>query len=52
MFFSIFHTSLRGQGGQDRADYRDGVLSITLPKTDEAKSRRIHVKAQYVLGPL
>jgi len=28
------------------ADYRDGLLNITLPKTDEAKSRRIHVKAQ------
>ena len=27
------------------AEYRDGVLCITLPKTDEAKSRKIKVKA-------
>lgn len=27
------------------AEYRDGVLSITLPKTEEAKSRKIAVKS-------
>lgn len=27
------------------ARYRDGVLSITLPKTDEAKSRKVQVKS-------
>jgi HSP20 family protein len=27
------------------ADCRDGVLTITLPKTDEAKSHKIEVKA-------
>lgn len=27
------------------AEYRDGVLSITLPKTDEAKARKISVKS-------
>ena len=26
------------------ADYRDGVLSITLPKTDESKAHKIKVK--------
>jgi HSP20 family protein len=26
------------------AEYRDGVLSITLPKTEEAKTRKIKVK--------
>lgn len=27
------------------AQYRDGVLTITLPKTDEAKSHKVKVKA-------
>ena len=27
------------------AEYRDGVLAITLPKTEEAKSRKITVKS-------
>lgn len=27
------------------AEYRDGVLSITLPKTEEAKSKKIAVKS-------
>ena len=27
------------------AEYRDGVLMVTLPKTDEAKARKIVVKA-------
>jgi HSP20 family protein len=27
------------------AEYRDGVLAITLPKTDEAKSKKIAVKS-------
>jgi HSP20 family protein len=27
------------------AEYRDGVLSITLPKTEEAKSKKITVKS-------
>lgn len=27
------------------AEYRDGVLSITLPKTDESKARKIKVKS-------
>jgi HSP20 family protein len=26
------------------ASYKDGVLSITLPKTDEAKTRKIKIK--------
>jgi HSP20 family protein len=31
---------------EDRVDarYTDGVLSVTLPKTDEAKSRKIKIK--------
>jgi HSP20 family molecular chaperone IbpA len=32
---------------EDKVDarYRDGVLSITLPKTEDARGRRINVKA-------
>jgi HSP20 family protein len=28
------------------AEFRDGILTITLPKTDEAKERRIPIQAQ------
>lgn len=32
------------QEGEAAAEYRDGVLTITLPKSEEAKSHRIKVK--------
>jgi len=33
------------QADKTRASYRDGVLRIELPKADEARARRIEVKA-------
>ena len=30
--------------GKVRADYKDGVLTVTLPKTEEAKPKQIDVK--------
>ncbi len=34
------------QADKIKANYRDGILSITLPKADEARPRQIQVKIQ------
>jgi HSP20 family protein len=33
------------QGDQAAAEYKDGVLRVTLPKREEVKARRIEIKA-------
>jgi HSP20 family protein len=33
-------------GDKVEATYRDGVLTVTMPKAEQAKSKRIQVKAQ------
>lgn len=47
--FGRFHRAVRlpdrVAGDQVEADYRDGLLTITVPKAEEAKPRRIEVRA-------
>ena len=34
------------QGDKVKAEYRDGILSITLPKAEEAKPKQISVSVK------
>lgn len=47
--FGRFHRAVRlpdrVAGDRVEADYRDGLLTITVPKAEEAKPRRIEVRA-------
>ncbi len=47
--FGRFHRAVRlpdrVAGDRVQADYRDGLLTITVPKAEEAKPRRIEVRA-------
>ncbi|MFN0158596.1 MAG: Hsp20/alpha crystallin family protein [Bacteroidota bacterium] len=38
------------KGDKIEASYNDGILSITLPKADEAKPKQIEVKVKYSPG--
>jgi len=48
-FYGKFQRSLalptRVAADKVKAEYKDGVLTVTLPKTEEAKSRKIDVSA-------
>jgi len=48
-FFGRFQRSVTlptdVQGGKIEASYKDGVLTVTLPKSEEAKPKQIPVKA-------
>jgi HSP20 family protein len=48
--YGSFHRTLSLPRGFDRekvdADYRNGILRVRLPKTEEAKGRRIEVKTK------
>lgn len=48
-YFGRFQRSLTLPGGVDpskvQASYKDGVLTVTLPKSEEAKPKQIQVKA-------
>jgi HSP20 family protein len=42
-FQRSFTLPLSVDGGNVRADYRNGVLTVTLPKAEEAKEREIQI---------
>ena len=46
-FFGKFHRTLAlpkpVQSDQAKATYKDGILTVTLPKTEEAKPKQIQV---------
>ncbi len=43
-FERTFHLTTPVRGEQVKAEYRDGVLEVRIPKADEAKSREIEIR--------
>ena len=43
-FERSFHLTAPVRGDQVKAEYRDGVLEVHIPKADEARSREIEVR--------
>jgi len=44
-FSRTLQLPVRVQGDQARADFTDGVLTLTIPKADEVKPRQIRINA-------